>query len=207
MIGVGLGRAGPRKPFSKFGGSGGDGNFVAYNLQRGGFRKGGARGKSRFGGSKFGGYGGAAGGPGTGRTLFDEDSWREEYDKDFDDATLAMTIADGGIDEDDEDDEMPWYGNVNDVTDPYVVTISQKYLTAPLGEADDPEEYVQELEIRRRLEDGEAMPSKETPEFRVNMEHILVKVWGYPSFRDGQFDSIKRVLRNESSLLVMPTGS
>ncbi|KAK3846384.1 MAG: P-loop containing nucleoside triphosphate hydrolase protein, partial [Linnemannia gamsii] len=43
--------------------------------------------------------------------------------------------------------------------------------------------------------------------FRVNLEYILRKIWGYPSFRDGQLDSIKRTLRHESSLLVLPTGS
>lgn len=206
--GVGQGRAGARKP-SKFGAPASEGNFVAYNLQRGtGGKRGGFRGKSRFGGSKFGGYGGpAAGGPGTGRTLFDVDSWRSEYDKDFDDNTLIMSLAGGDLEVEDEDDDMPWYGNVNDITDPYVVTISPRYLKTRVGEEHDPEEYVKELELQNRREGEGDLETDNSQSFRVNLEYILRKVWGYPSFRDGQLDSIKRTLRHESSLLVLPTGS
>lgn len=206
--GVGQGRAGARKP-SKFGAPASEGNFVAYNLQRGtGGKRGGFRGKSRFGGSKFGGFGGAAaGGPGTGRTLFDADSWRSEYDKDFDDNTLIMSLAGGDLEIEDEDDDMPWYGNVNDITDPYVVTISPRYLKARVGEEHDPEEYVKELELQNRSEVDGDLETDNSQGFRVNLEYILKKVWGYPSFRDGQLDSIKRTLRHESSLLVLPTGS
>lgn len=206
--GVGQGRAGTRKP-SKFGAPASEGNFVAYNLQRGtGGKRGGFRGKSRFGGSKFGGYGGsAAGGPGTGRTLFDGDSWRSEYDKDFDDNTLIMSLAGGDLEVEDEDDDMPWYGNVNDITDPYVVTISPRYLKTRIGEEHDPEEYVKELELQNRREGDGDLETDISQDFRVNLEYILRKVWGYPSFRDGQLDSIKRTLRHESSLLVLPTGS
>lgn len=208
--GVGQGRAGARKSMpSKFGAPASDGNFVAYNLQRGpGGRRGGFRGKSRFGGSKFGGYGGAAaGGPGTGRTLFDVDSWRSEYDKDFDDNMLIMSLAGGDLEADDEDEDMPWYGNVNDITDPYVVTISPRYLKARVGEEHDPEEYVKEMELQNHRESDGDLDADYTQGFRVNLEYILKKVWGYPSFRDGQLDSIKRTLRHESSLLVLPTGS
>ncbi|OAQ27867.1 hypothetical protein K457DRAFT_20869 [Linnemannia elongata AG-77] len=206
--GVGQGRAGARKP-SKFGAPASEGNFVAYNLQRGtGGKRGGFRGKSRFGGSKFGGFGGAAaGGPGTGRTLFDADSWRSEYDKDFDDNTLIMSLAGGDLEIEDEDDDMPWYGNVNDITDPYVVTISPRYLKARVGEEHDPEEYVKELELQNRSEVDGDLETDNSQGFRVNLEYILKRVWGYPSFRDGQLDSIKRTLRHESSLLVLPTGS
>lgn len=208
--GVGQGRAGARKPMpSKFGAPASDGNFVAYNLQRGtGGKRGGFRGKSRFGNSKFGGYGGAAaGGPGTGRTLFDADSWRSEYDKDFDDNTLIMSLAGGDLEAEDEDDDMPWYGNINDTTDPYVVTISPRYLKAQIGEEHDPEEYIKELELQNLREGDGELDINDTQGFRVNLEYILRKVWGYPSFRDGQLDSIKRTLRHESSLLVLPTGS
>ncbi|KAI8603308.1 hypothetical protein EDD21DRAFT_369452 [Dissophora ornata] len=208
MPGIGLGRAGPRRPTTnKYGSSGGDGNFVAYNLQRGGFRKGGARGRSRFGNSKFGGNAAAGGLAGTGRTHFDTESWRTEFDSEFTDATLALSIADGGMgveDEDDNEDGMPWYGNVNDIMDPYVVTISRKYLKAPLGDVDDPDEYIKALELQGRSETAQ---EEELDGFRVNLEYILKKVWGYRSFRDGQLDSVKRVLRYESSLLVLPTGS
>ena len=205
--GVGQGRAGTRKP-SKFGAPASEGNFVAYNLQRGtGSRRGGFRGKFRFGGSKFGGYGGpTAGGPGIGRTLFDADSWRSEYDKDFDDNTLIMSLSGGDLEAEDEDDDMPWYGNVNDITDPYVVTISPRYLKARVGDEHDPEEYVKELEFQNRREGDGGLETDNLQGFRVNLEYILKKVWGYPSFRDGQLDSIKRTLRHESSLLVLPTG-
>ncbi|KAG9326464.1 hypothetical protein KVV02_001643 [Mortierella alpina] len=197
--GVGQGRAGAKKSTPRrFGGPSSDGNFVAYNLQRGAFRKGGARGKSRFGGSK-------SAAMTTGRTAFDADSWRAEYDKDFDDTTLLMSLEDGGLEVEDEDgDDMPWYGNVNDITDPCVVTISRKYLRAEVGEENDPEEYVKALELQNG---PDANDSGHPTEFRVNLEYILKKVWGYPSFRDGQLESIKRILRYESSLLVLPTGS
>ncbi|KAI7826146.1 hypothetical protein BC939DRAFT_475845 [Gamsiella multidivaricata] len=207
--GVGQGRAGPKRAVpSKYGGSGSDGNFVAYNLQRGGFRKGGARGRPRFGGSKFGSYG--AGGPGSGRTLFDNESWRTEFDNDFNDATLAMNIVDGDMEIEGDDDhlgDMPWYGNVNDITDPYVVTVSSRYLKAQVGDVDDPEEYVKALELQSHGDSNDAGWGEETEAVRVNLEHILKKVWGYPSFRDGQLDSIKRALNYKSSLLVLPTGS
>ncbi|KAK3837617.1 MAG: P-loop containing nucleoside triphosphate hydrolase protein, partial [Linnemannia elongata] len=102
---------------------------------------------------------------------------------------------------------MPWYGNVNDITDPYVVTISPRYLKTRIGEEHDPEEYVKELELQNRREGDGDLETDISQDFRVNLEYILRKVWGYPSFRDGQLDSIKRTLRHESSLLVLPTGS
>ena len=205
--GVGVGRAGPRRSAaSKYAGSGSDGNFVAYNLQRKGFKKGSFRSK-RFGGSKFGSYG--AGGPGTGRTMFDDESWRAEFDRDFDEATLAMAFTDGGLtveDEEEDDDDIPWHGFVHDMTDPFVVTVSEKYLQDRIGDVDDPEEYIKELENKSR-EDKDDSLQEVSKGFKVNLEHILKKVWGYPSFRDGQLDSIKRALNYESSLLVLPTGS
>ncbi|KAG0205357.1 hypothetical protein BGX28_003022 [Mortierella sp. GBA30] len=199
--GVGQGRAGARKPTaSKFGGPSSDGNFVAYNLQRG-FKKGGARGRSRYGGSRS----TAMGGAGSGRTLFDADNWRAEYDKDFDDATLLMSLENDTLEVEDDDDDIPWYGNVNDITDPYVITISEKYLRRQIGEANDPEEYIKALELHNSP-DGNDDSKQSSNGFRVNLEYILKKVWGYPSFRDGQLDSIKRILSYESSLLVLPTG-
>lgn len=205
--GVGLGRAGPRRSTtSKFGGPSDGGNYVAYNLQRNAFKKGGARGKSRFGGSKFASYGGT-GGPGTGRTMFDNTNWRTEFDQDFNDNSPALALASGGasieVEEVDDDGGVPWYGQVDDETDPHVVTISKEYLRMRLGEVNDPDEYVRSLEQSSNgginTLDGEGR--------RVNLQYILNKTWRYPSFRDGQLEAIKRILKHESTLLVLPTGS
>jgi hypothetical protein len=201
--GIGLGRAGPRRSTaSKFGGASDNGNYVAYNIQKNGFKKGSFRGKSRFGGSKFGGFN-SAGGPGTGRTLFDNTSWRTEFDRDFNDETPAPTPADSGmaIDVEVEDDGLPWYGQVDDITDPFVVTIAREYLKPQFGDVDDPDEYVKSLEQQSYAD------SNESSGFRVNLKYILNKVWGYPSFRDGQLEAVKRILKHESTLLVLPTGS
>lgn len=198
--GVGQGRAGAKKPTANYSSGGSGGNFVAYNLQRGSFKKRG-RGGSRFGGSRFGNPVTAP----SGRSLFDNDSWRTDFDKDFDDNALIMSFADNGLDMlVDEDDGLSWYGNVHDLTDPCVVTISKKYLQRTVGEANDPEEYVKELECQQipvgtDSEDG-------SNDFKVNLQYVLQRIWGHQAFRDGQLDSVKRILRYESSLLVLPTG-
>ena len=203
--GVGLGRAGPRRSTtSKFGGPSDGGNYVAYNLQRSTFKKGGGRGKSRFGGSKFASYSGA-GGPGTGRTLFDSTNWRTEFDQDFNDDSPALTLPSIEVDEVEDDGGVPWYGQVNDETDPHVVTISREYLRRQLGEVDDPDEYVKSLEQQQSSNCG--INTLDGEGHRVNLQYILNKTWRYPSFRDGQLEAIKRILKHESTLLVLPTGS
>lgn len=209
--GVGVGRAGPRRSTTnKLGGYSDNGNYVAYNIQRGGFKKGGGRGKARFGGSRFGSYNGAVGAV-SGRTLFDNTSWRTEFDRDFNDETPAPTLADSGVsidvEEAEDDNGLPWYGQVHDITDPCVVTISREYLKPQLGDVDDPEEYIKSLERQSRTDDNDSVNGEESEEFRVNLGYILNKVWGYPSFRDGQLEAIKMILNHKSTLLVLPTGS
>ncbi|ORZ28155.1 hypothetical protein BCR41DRAFT_383039 [Lobosporangium transversale] len=205
---TGQNRVGSRQSTSKFGGPVADGNYVAYNLQGRGFKKGSIRGKSRFANSKFRGYG--AGGPSTGRMPFDQESWRTEFDKDIEEAALAMTLADKDMlieDDEEDEDDTPWYGNVNDVTDPYVVTLSKKYLQSHFGDIGDPDEYIEEIQLRNEYNSDEDTQNSIAEGFRVNLEHVLKKVWGYPSFREGQLDAVKRILAYESTLLVLPTGS
>ncbi|KFH67305.1 hypothetical protein MVEG_06040 [Podila verticillata NRRL 6337] len=198
--GVGQGRAGAKRSTASYGSGGSGGNFVAYNLQRGSFKKRG-RGGSRFAGSRFGNPVTAP----SGRSLFDNDSWRTDFDKDFDDNALVMSFADNGLDMlVDEDDGLPWYGNVNDATDPCIVAISKKYLQRTVGEANDPEEFIKELELQQIPDDNTENGSNG---FKVNLQYVLQRIWGHQAFRDGQLDSVKRILRYESSLLVLPTGS
>lgn len=197
--GVGQGRAGAKRSTASYGSGGSGGNFVAYNLQRGSFKKRG-RGGSRFSGSRF---GNPATAP-SGRSLFDNDSWRTDFDKDFDDSALVMSFADNGLDMlVDEDDGLPWYGNVHDPTDPCIVAISKKYLQRTVGEANDPEEFIKELELQQ-IPDGNT--DDDSNGFKVNLQYVLQRIWGHQAFRDGQLDSVKRILRYESSLLVLPTG-
>ncbi|GJJ74955.1 ATP-dependent DNA helicase Q4 [Entomortierella parvispora] len=203
------GRAGAKKPSSNYSGGGPDGNFVAYNLQRGGGFKKGGFGKGRFG--QRGAFGAGAG-P-TGRTAFDPDQWREEFDKDLQDTGIPSNLDLTGLGRDEvivlespSESGLPWYGNVDDEDDPYVVAISPKYTQQQFGDRNDPEEFVKELELQENPVGAEGYHSRSN-EFRVNVQHVLHQVWGYPAFRDGQFEAIKRVLTGQSSLLVLPTGS
>ncbi|KAF9974266.1 hypothetical protein BGZ73_002378 [Actinomortierella ambigua] len=195
----GVGRAGARRTTTGSSSSFPDGNYVAYNLQRksGRSARGGFRGRSRGSGGSL--YGSGQTAATAGR--FDTTSWRSEFDQDSTFSTGVMTnltshqqsmLLDeqiGDLDDLVEPDQevLPWYGKVPDdgeagdgledgVEDPLVASISPRYLP----------------------EDG---PSS----MKVNLGHILRRVWGYSSFRDGQLESIKRVLNNESTLLVLPT--
>ncbi|KAG0242972.1 hypothetical protein BGW41_003137 [Actinomortierella wolfii] len=192
--GVGYGRAGARRSTSSS--SHLDGNYVAYNLQR----KSGRSGRSGYRSGRYrmsSSYYGTSQAATVGR--FDTESWKDEIDQDFSISSGVMTnlgshqqsmlLSDDIGDLDDLDashqETLPWYGHIpdaggddtsGDMDDPLVASISPRY-----------------------------MP-KDSPSMKVNLGHILQKVWGYSSFRDGQLESIKRILNNESTLLVLPTG-
>ncbi|KAG0343523.1 hypothetical protein BG004_005239 [Podila humilis] len=206
--GVGQGRAGAKRTSLNFATGISDGNYVAYNLQRGSFRKRGSGrgGRSRFSGTNFSNPTAST----TGRSLFDNDSWRTDFDKDFDDRALVMSAIDNGLDllADEDEDGLPWYGLVDDIFDPHVVTVSNKYLQKTVGELNDPDEFVKQLKMAQESQNlpHEAKGYEKDQGFKVNLLYILRNVWGHTSFRDGQLDSVKRSLRYQSSLLVLPTG-
>ncbi|KAG0252550.1 hypothetical protein DFQ27_008005 [Actinomortierella ambigua] len=200
----GTGRAGARRSTTSSN-SYADGNFVAYNLQR----KSGKSGRGRFRGGRSRGsasYGSSQATTGAGVSRFDTTSWRDEFDQDLSFSSGVMTnltsfqqsmLLDehiGDLDDLVEPDQeiLPWYGKVPEAGEE--------------GEGDDIEgEDVEEDPLIASIS-PRYLPEDGPSSMKVNLGHILRRVWGYSSFRDGQLESIKRALNNESTLLVLPTG-
>lgn len=80
--------------------------------------------------------------------------------------------------------------------------------TAPAGSEDEGDlEAKEKWNLDSDSELGKAVSAAREDHSDENLRNLLKLTHGFDSFRDGQLETIKRVLSKESTMLVLPTGS